>query len=53
MNCPCCSDTLLRHADKGGLYWVCPTCRQVMPLLQTKQGRNRNPVLLPPFSEDI
>ncbi|TVQ18022.1 MAG: hypothetical protein EA367_15915 [Leptolyngbya sp. DLM2.Bin15] len=31
--CPCCSEPLLRHARRGGVYWFCPHCRQEMPNL--------------------
>ncbi len=31
-NCPCCSDTLLRHMRFGGLYWRCSSCHQEMPI---------------------
>ncbi len=29
--CPCCSETLLRHARHNGVYWFCPHCWQEMP----------------------
>ncbi|OUC14959.1 MAG: hypothetical protein B0A82_09440 [Alkalinema sp. CACIAM 70d] len=32
-HCPCCSDTLLRHARGSELYWLCRHCRQEMPNL--------------------
>ncbi|MBD1852251.1 hypothetical protein [Leptolyngbya sp. FACHB-711] len=31
--CPCCSEPLLRHARRGGVYWFCPHCHQEMPNL--------------------
>ncbi|HCF30121.1 MAG TPA: hypothetical protein DEV81_23630 [Cyanobacteria bacterium UBA11049] len=31
-NCPCCSNTLLRHIRLGGLYWRCSRCYQEMPV---------------------
>lgn len=31
LNCPCCSDSLLRHASSQGVYWFCPSCYQSMP----------------------
>jgi ribosomal protein L37AE/L43A len=37
-NCPCCSDTLLRHMRLGGLYWRCSSCNQEMPVLETSAG---------------
>jgi ribosomal protein L37AE/L43A len=30
-NCPCCSDTLLRHIRSGQIYWFCRQCHQEMP----------------------
>ena len=32
--CPCCSDTLLRHARSGEVYWFCRCCYQEMPTLE-------------------
>lgn len=32
--CPCCSDKLLRHVSRSGVYWFCPYCREEMPSLQ-------------------
>lgn len=29
--CPCCSETLLRHARHGTVYWFCTHCWQEMP----------------------
>lgn len=26
--CLWCSDTLLRHVRRSGIYWLCPSCRQ-------------------------
>lgn len=49
MNCPCCSGKLLRHIDRNGLYWYCPSCRQTMPasedvnLLLLKQEYSAKP----------
>ncbi|MEM6423728.1 MAG: hypothetical protein AAGF66_04480 [Cyanobacteria bacterium P01_H01_bin.119] len=31
--CPCCSETLLRHARHNGVYWFCSHCWQEMPEL--------------------
>jgi hypothetical protein len=31
-DCCCCGDQLLRHIGNKGIYWVCPSCRQEMPL---------------------
>lgn len=31
--CPCCSNTLLRHWEQKKTYWYCRTCRQEMPNL--------------------
>lgn len=30
-NCPCCSDTLVRHIRSKGVYWFCRHCYQEMP----------------------
>ncbi|HEY9695004.1 MAG TPA: hypothetical protein V6D15_22610 [Oculatellaceae cyanobacterium] len=31
--CPCCGNSLLRHARQKGIYWFCTSCRQeMMPL---------------------
>ena len=30
--CPCCSNQLLRHARRGGVYWFCSRCWQEMPV---------------------
>jgi hypothetical protein len=29
--CPCCSDILLRHINRSGVYQLCRRCRQEMP----------------------
>ena len=29
--CPCCSDSLLRHWKNNQTYWFCRRCRQEMP----------------------
>lgn len=29
--CPCCSEPMLRHIHRQGVYWFCPHCRQEMP----------------------
>ncbi|MFB2975140.1 hypothetical protein [Microseira sp. BLCC-F43] len=31
--CPCCSNQLLRHARRSGVYWFCPRCWQEMPVV--------------------
>jgi len=31
--CPCCSEPLLRHIRRNSVYWFCPRCWQIMPLL--------------------
>jgi len=36
-SCPCCGNTLLRHARQDGLYWFCTSCRQAMALLPASQ----------------
>lgn len=33
-NCPCCSDTMLRHIRHQEIYWYCLYCRQEMPNLK-------------------
>lgn len=31
--CPCCGNSLLRHARQQGIYWFCTSCRlEMMPL---------------------
>jgi uncharacterized protein YbaR (Trm112 family) len=32
MNCPSCSGQMLQHIRKRELYWLCPDCRQEMPI---------------------
>jgi ribosomal protein L37AE/L43A len=32
--CPCCSNTLLRHIRQGSIYWFCSDCRMEMPDLE-------------------
>ena len=32
-NCPCCSETMLRHTRHGEIYWFCIHCHQEMPNL--------------------
>jgi hypothetical protein len=32
--CPCCADTLLRHFDRGALYWFCRSCWAEMPSVE-------------------
>lgn len=32
-DCPCCSDTMLRHIRHHEIYWYCLYCRQEMPNL--------------------
>ena len=49
-NCPCCTDVLLRHIGKNGIYWVCPHCRQHMPVLDSDLSQihldtNQNQIL--------
>lgn len=33
-NCPCCSNSLLRHFRSGKIYWFCSGCHQDMPILE-------------------
>ncbi|HAG80863.1 MAG TPA: hypothetical protein DCL61_06750 [Cyanobacteria bacterium UBA12227] len=58
-NCPCCSAQLLRHIRDNHIYWLCPRCRQAMPVLETlianshqnvQIKKTRNPVLPQPIS---
>lgn len=35
INCPCCSNQMLRHIGHQGIYWFCPHCYQEMPNLET------------------
>lgn len=32
-SCPCCGNSLLRHARQGGVYWFCTSCWQEVPIL--------------------
>ena len=32
--CPCCSEHLLRHVRNNSIYWLCPRCKQEMPVLE-------------------
>ncbi|MBI4780091.1 MAG: hypothetical protein HY785_02075 [Oscillatoriophycideae cyanobacterium NC_groundwater_1537_Pr4_S-0.65um_50_18] len=32
--CLCCSEPLLRHIRKGGIYGFCLYCRQEMPMAE-------------------
>ena len=36
VNCPCCSDQLLRHICSKNVYWFCRSCRQKMPVMGLK-----------------
>lgn len=33
--CPCCSNTLLRHVRQGSIYWFCSDCRMEIPDLES------------------
>lgn len=35
--CPCCSDSLLRHARAGGFYFFCQRCHLEMPELNSHE----------------
>ncbi|HEY9703114.1 MAG TPA: hypothetical protein V6C58_11745 [Allocoleopsis sp.] len=35
-NCPCCSQTMLRHIRHNHVYWFCRNCWSEMPLLDLK-----------------
>ncbi len=35
-NCPCCSQTMLRHIRHQNVYWFCRNCWSEMPLLEKK-----------------
>ncbi len=37
--CPCCSDTLLRHFDRGALYWFCRSCWAEMPSVEAYRAQ--------------
>ncbi|WP_071880867.1 hypothetical protein [Geitlerinema sp. PCC 7407] len=41
-NCPCCSNQLLRHARRNGVYWFCPRCWQEMPDLVSTVVNHRH-----------
>lgn len=45
--CPCCSQTMLRHARQKTIYWFCPRCRQEMPNLVDILVSNRVSVPYP------
>jgi hypothetical protein len=32
--CPCCSDVLLRHFQRGSLSWFCRSCWSEMPIIE-------------------
>lgn len=33
--CPCCSNTLLRHVRQGSVYWFCSDCRMEIPDIES------------------
>ncbi len=35
--CPCCSNTLLKHWKNNQIYWYCSACRQEMPNLELQE----------------
>ncbi|AFZ11813.1 hypothetical protein Cri9333_0898 [Crinalium epipsammum PCC 9333] len=35
--CIMCSGLLLRHVRQNGLYWVCTSCRQEVPIILSQQ----------------
>ncbi len=39
-NCPCCSDTLVRHIRSKGVYWFCRHCYQEMPNYDSLLGNS-------------
>lgn len=38
VNCPCCSNQLLRHIRGKNVYWFCRSCWQEMPKLELKNS---------------
>ena len=38
INCPCCSDNMLRHIRGNQVYLFCPSCRQEMPQWIAQEG---------------
>lgn len=34
--CPCCSNSMLRHFRNHQTYWFCRSCWQEMPLLDSQ-----------------
>jgi hypothetical protein len=36
-SCIMCSGLLLRHVRQNGLYWVCTSCRQEVPIILSQQ----------------
>ncbi|HAX80391.1 MAG TPA: hypothetical protein DCY88_32290 [Cyanobacteria bacterium UBA11372] len=43
--CPCCSNQLLRHARRSGVYWFCPRCWQEMPVISEHIAKSDRGVL--------
>ncbi|MGP1382944.1 MAG: hypothetical protein ACTS2F_05245 [Thainema sp.] len=40
--CPCCSNSLLRHARGADVYWFCSHCWQEMPDLPSDLSHRRS-----------
>lgn len=38
-SCPCCGNSLLRHARAGGTYWFCQTCWQEIPFSASRESQ--------------
>ena len=37
-DCPCCSQSMLRHIRSNEVYWFCRNCWQEMPNFQENRG---------------
>jgi ribosomal protein L37AE/L43A len=45
-SCPCCGDTILRHARHGEIYWFCSSCHQEVPSLISLVAHSRDNLTL-------
>lgn len=39
--CICCHNRLLRHLDRGRVYWFCLSCHQEMPNIDMLMASSR------------
>ena len=49
--CPCCSETLLRHARSNRIYWFCTHCWQEMDDPSSVRAEIENSHSLMEFSD--